>query len=85
MSYIFEYRVRLSDGSERSGTVLLSEQLTMEEAQDSDSVGEEIREAVGGDYTLLELRMPKCDGCRGNQPNQLAHMDYGGCLADAEE
>jgi len=23
---------------------------------------------------------PTCIGCRENQPNQLAHMDYGGCL-----
>lgn len=23
---------------------------------------------------------PTCWGCRENQPNQLAHMDYGGCL-----
>ena len=26
---------------------------------------------------------PTCWGCRENQPNQLAHMDYGGCLREA--
>jgi Ni,Fe-hydrogenase III component G len=26
-----------------------------------------------------------CIGCLENQPNQLAHMDYGGCLYDCED
>ena len=26
-----------------------------------------------------------CVGCLENQPNQLAHMDYGGCLYDCED
>jgi hypothetical protein len=24
-----------------------------------------------------------CQGCKENQPNQLAHMDYGGCLYES--
>jgi hypothetical protein len=27
----------------------------------------------------------KCSGCLYDQPNQLAHMDYGGCLAQEDE
>lgn len=26
-----------------------------------------------------------CEGCRDNQPNQLAHMEAGGCLAESIE
>lgn len=26
-----------------------------------------------------------CRGCIENQPNQLAHMDYGGCLYSSED
>ena len=26
-----------------------------------------------------------CWGCREDQPNQLAHIDYGGCLYTSEE
>lgn len=30
---------------------------------------------------ILRLNIvPKCYGCKFDQPNQLAHMDYGGCL-----
>nr|QDY51745.1 hypothetical protein 1_130 [Mimiviridae sp. ChoanoV1] len=29
--------------------------------------------------TTEEL-LPECQGCVENQPNQEAHMDYGGCL-----
>ena len=30
---------------------------------------------------ILSLKViPKCWGCQSEQPNQLAHMDVGGCL-----
>ena len=29
---------------------------------------------------LTESTIITCWGCRENQPNQEAHMDYGGCL-----
>jgi len=29
--------------------------------------------------------IPSCWGCREDQPNQLAHMDYGGCMYDDSE
>jgi hypothetical protein len=33
---------------------------------------------------LIKLKsiniVPRCLGCRYDQPNQLAHMEYGGCL-----
>ena len=29
---------------------------------------------------VYKKRQPKCRGCAENQPNQMAHMDYGGCL-----
>lgn len=35
-------------------------------------------------YTLVSIVLMKttCEGCRNNQPNQLAHMDVGGCMYD---
>jgi len=35
-------------------------------------------------YTLVSIVLMKttCEGCRTNQPNQLAHMDVGGCMYD---
>ena len=33
-----------------------------------------------GEIVYKKLRSKSCIGCMENQPNQLAHMDYGGCL-----
>jgi hypothetical protein len=33
-----------------------------------------------GNRILTDLGVTVCRGCRENQPNQLAHTDYGGCL-----
>ena len=35
-----------------------------------------------GDYdnNLCYVQHPTCEGCKYNEPNQLAHMDVGGCL-----
>ena len=29
--------------------------------------------------------LPSCSACREDQPNQLAHMDYGGCMYDSSQ
>jgi hypothetical protein len=33
-----------------------------------------------GNAILTNIGIQTCLGCRENQPNQLAHVDYGGCL-----
>jgi len=33
-----------------------------------------------GNSILRNVGISTCLGCRENQPNQLAHIDYGGCL-----
>jgi hypothetical protein len=33
-----------------------------------------------GNSILQYVGISTCLGCRENQPNQLAHIDYGGCL-----
>jgi len=33
-----------------------------------------------GNQILTNVGISTCLGCRENQPNQLAHVDYGGCL-----
>jgi hypothetical protein len=33
-----------------------------------------------GNSILQNVGISTCLGCRENQPNQLAHIDYGGCL-----
>lgn len=41
--------------------------------------------ASGGGYTAPPApENPTCSGCRDNQPNQMAHMDPGGCLYSEE-
>ena len=34
---------------------------------------------------ILDEPQISCWGCKENQPNQLAHMDYGGCLVEPFE
>lgn len=31
-------------------------------------------------YKKIRVKQIKCRGCIEQQPNQMAHMDYGGCL-----
>ena len=31
-------------------------------------------------YKKIRVQQTKCRGCIEHQPNQMAHMDYGGCL-----
>jgi len=33
-------------------------------------------------WVFGKLESVKCSGCDEEQPNQMAHMDYGGCLWD---
>lgn len=33
-----------------------------------------------GNSILTNVGIQTCLGCREKQPNQIAHMDYGGCL-----
>jgi len=84
MSCLFYYVIASVDGKEANGTLLLGEEVTVDQALSSSYVDGELRSAVGGDYKVLMFSMPECQGCRENQPNQQAHMDYGGCLADDE-
>lgn len=86
MSCVFNYLVSLPNGSERSGIVMVDGLKTVEEALQCEYVQEQITSGVGNkEYKILSLTMPSCEGCRENQPNQQAHMDYGGCLYDTEE
>ena len=34
---------------------------------------------------VIEQIKPTCSGCQEQQPNQEAHMGYGGCLNDENE
>jgi len=38
-----------------------------------------------GSYCAGKGANIECWGCRESQPNQLAHMDYGGCLYQGSE
>jgi hypothetical protein len=40
----------------------------------------ELEDEERADYWVDEHEVPCCPGCRDSQPNQLAHMDPGGCL-----
>ena len=38
-----------------------------------------------GSYCANKGKNITCWGCRESQPNQLAHMDYGGCLYEEKK
>ena len=85
MSYSFVYRIIPDGGDEVSGSLIVDKMLTLEEAMTSDAVHDTLQGVAGAGYTLIKLEMPTCSGCCENQPNQLSHMDYGGCLYSEEE
>ena len=76
-------------------SIRLSGELTAEEL-----VTLEFEQGVPGNDDLVEIicheldidteelldfnEVSSCPGCRMNQPNQLAHSEYGGCLYAAE-
>lgn len=47
---------------------------------------EEIMDRLGQVKILSMKIVPRCPGCREEQPNQLAHMDFPyGCLCDLSD
>ncbi len=62
--------------------------LTESNQRQSDFIDELNRQLNVKDEEIKKLKgSPKVDcwGCRENQPNQLAHMNVGGCLYQEEE
>jgi len=74
--------------------VKLGQQISTDEYTFEFSIGEnqDIKEeiknrlSIDGITKIIDINIksikivPSCSGCRSDQPNQLAHMDYGGCL-----
>lgn len=51
--------------------------------QINEEIMNKIKEVVDGDIYIISIKLiSSCSGCRSDQPNQLAHMDPGGCLYD---
>lgn len=70
----FRYRIRLLNGNE------YEEEISVPPGESIiDRINTDANRPVGA-YQLLDLvELDPCLGCRENQPNQQAHMDFGGC------
>ena len=87
MSFTYYYSLLTSDDRTIDGMLFLTELLEPTEVRMDPEVLRQWREVVGSEqeYQVLSLEMPGCEGCRYNEPGQLAHMEVGGCLAESEE
>ena len=67
-----------------SVTDIKSEVIRIDNIQGTDileSIQKELQQSEKQLVKIMSLKVvSKCWGCREDQPNQLAHMDYGGCL-----